>query len=81
MIKMAEWIFLAAAALIVTELYARTKHPKRSAVLNGLLGIAALLGSALLLGEAPSASPYSAALSAVLGVPGAALYRLLPYLL
>lgn len=79
--KMAEWIFLAAAALLVTELYARTRRPKRYAVLNGLLGVAALLGAAFLFGESAAVSPFGAALSAVLGVPGAALYRALPLLL
>lgn len=78
---MAEWIFLIGAALLLTELYVRTKHPKRNAVLNGLLGVAALIGSALLLGGSPEVSPFGAALSAVLGVPGAALYRALPYLI
>ncbi|MCM1333830.1 MAG: hypothetical protein NC084_09520 [Bacteroides sp.] len=78
---MAEWIFLAATALIVTELYARTKRPKRYAVLNGLLGVAALLGFALLTEDAPTVNSFGAALSAILGVPGAALYRALPLLL
>lgn len=78
---MAEWIFLIGAAIPVIELYARTKHPKRNAVLNGLLGTAALIGSAFLFGGSPEVNPFGAALSAVLGIPGAALYRLLPYLL
>lgn len=78
---MAEWIFLIVSALLMTELYARTRHPKRNALLNSLLGAGALVGSALLLGGAPAVSTFGAALSAVLGVPGAVLYRLLPYLL
>ncbi len=77
---MAGVLFLAAAALLTTELLARTKRPKRYAVLNAAAGIAALLTVSSVLEGAPQASWCTVGLSAVLGVPGAALSLLLPML-
>ncbi len=74
-------IFLAAAALLMTELYARTRRPKLYAVLNSAAGIAVLLGVSSAMGTQIQVSWFGAGLSAVLGVPGAALYLLLPKIL
>lgn len=74
-------IFLAAAALLMTELYARTRRPKLYAVLNSTAGIAVLLGFSAVMGAQIKVSWFGAGLSAVLGVPGAALYLLLPKIL
>lgn len=70
---MAEIAVLCVFAVIVTEIYARTKHPKLSALINSGLGIGGMLLSQILAVGTVCVTPYNAALSAILGIPGAVL--------
>lgn len=72
---MAEIAGICAAAVIMAGVYARTSHPKLCAFFNILAGTVSLAASELwFTGTAEGITPYTAALSVILGVPGTALH-------
>lgn len=74
---MAGIILLCVAGLIVTEIYVRTRRPKLFALINSFLGVGGMLLIESLTGGAASVNEYSMAISAILGLPGAALMYIL----
>ena len=69
------------AALIMTLIYSRTRHPVLYCFLNTLAGCCALiLMKTVFTGSAENISFLSASAAAVLGVPGALLGMILPLL-
>ena len=68
---MAEIAVFCVLALIITEIYARTKHPKLYAFINSVLGIAVMLSTQFFGSGTLCVTPYNSAFSAILGVPGA----------
>lgn len=69
---MTEIVILAAVGLIMTEIYVKTKRPKRYALINSVLGIGGLL-LVKLISPGLAVTFCNSAFSAVLGLPGAAL--------
>lgn len=70
---MGQAIFLCVIAVIVAEVYARTRHPKIYALLNSAAGVAIMLLLRHFTAGVWEITPYNSALSAVLGIPGALL--------
>lgn len=70
---MAEILILCALGVIVAEIYARTRRPKLYAFLNSAAGVGSMLLVQYMTGNGFLVNAYSSALSAILGVPGAAL--------
>ncbi len=68
------------AAMIMSGLYLKTKRPKLYAFSGSILGGAALLVISGLSGGAVEINFMNAALSAVLGIPGAVLVWAVPFL-
>ncbi len=72
---MSEIAGICAAAVIMAGIYARTSHPKLYAFFNIAAGIVSLVASEIYFAGTPAGiTPYSAALSVILGVPGTALH-------
>ncbi|MCR4779739.1 MAG: hypothetical protein K5876_01445 [Ruminiclostridium sp.] len=66
---------ICAAAVIMAGIYARTAHPRLYAFFNIAAGAVSLVASEIYFaGSAAGITPYSAALSVILGVPGTALH-------
>ncbi len=74
---MAGIFVLCVFGVIMTEIYVRTKRPKAFALMNTLLGVGVMLLIRGIMGGAICVTGYSAALSAILGIPGAALIYIL----
>lgn len=71
--------FLAVLGLIMISVYMRTRTPKRLAVINGALGLLSLAAIQLLSVGQVSFTAGTVGLSAILGVPGTALYFFLEH--
>ena len=72
---MAEMAVICAAALIMAVVYKRTSNPKLYAFFNILAGAVSLVASEIYFtGTAEGITPYTAALSVILGIPGTALH-------
>lgn len=70
---MVEIIVLSVLAVIVTEVYAHTRHPKLFAFFNSAAGVGGMLLSQYLTTGGFTVTMYNSALSAILGIPGAVL--------
>ncbi|MBP3854879.1 MAG: hypothetical protein IK990_04595 [Ruminiclostridium sp.] len=69
---------LCAAAVFMAALYRRTEHPKLCAFFNITAGALSLAVSEIMLeGSLTAITPYNAALSVILGIPGTIAHRLL----
>ncbi len=71
---MAQTIFICVLAVIMAEVYVRTRHPKIYALLNSAAGIAGMILLRYFTAGIWEITPYNSALSAVLGIPGALLF-------
>lgn len=74
---MAEIIALSVLALIMGEIYARTKRPKLYALLNTAAGAGSLLLAQYLINGGICINSFNCAVSGILGIPGAILCTLL----
>lgn len=72
---MAEIIFSAVSAAVMTAVYCHTDHPKMYAFINTAAGLAVLIAESFLSGG--TFGYFAAALAAVFGMPGALLHILL----
>lgn len=69
---------LCVTAVIMALMYVRTQHPVMYAAINTLAGAASLVACEMLYsGGVEGITPYNAALSVILGVPGTITHRLL----
>ncbi len=72
---MEETAVLCILALIMAGVYSKTANPKMYAFFNIAAGALSLVGSEIWFrGSAAGITPYSAALSVILGIPGTALH-------
>ncbi len=70
-----ETAVLCVLAVLMAGVYRRTAAPKMYAFFNIIAGAVSLVGSEIWFsGTAAGITPYSAALSVILGVPGTALH-------
>ncbi len=74
---MPEIIILCLLALIMSEIYVRTKRPKLYAFLNAAIGTGSLIVMQFLIKGAITLNNFNGAVSGILGVPGAILCILL----
>lgn len=75
---MSEIAGICVLAVIMAGIYARTAHPKLYAFFNTAAGVVSLVASQIYFtGTVSGITPYSAALSVILGVPGTALHYFL----
>lgn len=75
---MAETAGICVAAVLMAAIYSGTAHPKLYAFFNMLAGAVSLIASEIYFtGTAAGITPYSAAMSVILGVPGTALHYFL----
>jgi len=75
---MAEMAGICAASVIMAAIYSGTAHPKLYAFFGILSGAVSLIASEVYFtGTAAGITPYSAAMSVILGVPGTALHYFL----
>lgn len=73
-----ETAVICAAALLMAALYSRTEHPKLYAFLNMTAGALSLVLTEIVFdGGTAGITPYNAALSVILGVPGTVVHRLI----
>ncbi len=74
---MVEAVILCALALIMGEIYTRTKHPKLYALLNTAAGVGCMLLAQFCLNGTIRVNSFNGAVSGILGVPGAILCAIL----
>ena len=74
---MVEIIILCTLAVIMSEVYSKTKHPKLYALLNTAAGAGSLILSQLVLKGEICINSYNCAFSGILGIPGAILLSLI----
>ena len=69
---------LCAAAVIMAAMYSGTAYPKLYAFFNTAAGAVSLIASEMMFsGSLEGITPYNAALSVILGVPGTIAHRLI----
>lgn len=76
---MAEILILCGLALIMSQIYSRTKKPKLYALLNTSAGVGVLLLARILINGGICINNFSCALSGILGVPGAILVSFIEF--
>ncbi len=76
---MLEIVTLCVLALMMGEIYARTKRPKLYAVLNVAAGTGSFIALQFFLNGAININNLNGAISGILGIPGAILCVLLQY--
>lgn len=76
---MTEIILLCAMAIAVTEVYVRTRRPKRYALINSALGVGSMLFFQHMLTDEITVTAFNTAFSAIMGVPASLLMLILGY--